>query len=85
MSERHKQTREAPQHQRPPHNRGWSRRRSDVLGDATVWRIWRPASDGRILQIQVTVTDLEMALAGRWTAARRLKAARREMRLALVA
>jgi hypothetical protein len=85
MSERHKQTREAPQHQRPPRGRGWSRRRSDVLGDATVWRIWAPTNDGRIVQTQVTVTDLEIALAGRWTAAMRLREARQEMRLALVA
>jgi len=85
MSERHKQTREAPQKQRPPRGRGWSRCRSDVLGDATVWRLWAPTADGRILQTQVTVSDLEIALAGRWTAAMRIRDARRALRQALVA
>ena len=83
MSERHKTTREPKPHQRPPRGKGWSRRRSDLLGDATVWRIWAPTPDGRIVQTQVTVTDLEIALAGRWTAAMRLKEARRALLLAL--
>lgn len=85
MSDRHKTTREPPPHQRPPRGKGWSRRRSDVLGDATVWCMWAPTTDGRILQTQVTATDLEIALAGRWTAAMRLKKARRALWLALVA
>ena len=85
MIERHKTTREPPLNQRPPSGRGWSRRSSDVLGDATVWRMWVPTADGRILQTQVTATDLEIVLAGRWTAAMRLKEARRALRLALVA
>jgi hypothetical protein len=83
MTERHKRPREAPQHQRPPRGRGWSRRRSDVLGDATVWRLWAPTGDGRIVQTQVTVMDLEIELAGRWTAAMRLREARRALRQAL--
>ena len=85
MNERHKTTREPPPHQRPPRGKGWSRRRSGVLGDATVWRLWAPTPDGRIVQTQVTVTDLEIALAGRWTAAMRLAEARRALRQALVA
>lgn len=85
MNERHKTTREPPPRQRPPRGKGWSRRRSDVLGDATVWRLWAPTPDGRIVQTQVTVTDLEVALAGRWTAAMRLAEARRALRQALVA
>lgn len=85
MNERHKTTREPPPHQRPPRGKGWSRRRSDVLGDATVWRMWAPRPDGRIVQTQVTVIDLEIALAGRWTAAMRLREARRALRQALVA
>ena len=85
MKDRHKTTREPPPHQRPPRGKGWSRRRSYVLGDATVWRLWAPTPDGRIVQTQVTVTDLEIALAGRWTAAMRLAEARRALRQALVA
>lgn len=85
MNERHKTTREPPPHQRPPRGKGWSRRRSDVLGEATVWQLWAPTPDGRIVQTQVTVTDLEIALAGRWTAAMRLAEARRALRQALVA
>ena len=85
MRKRHQTLREPPKNQRPPRGNGWSRRRSDVLGDATVWRMWAPTSDGRIVQTQVTVTDLEIALAGRWTAAMRLREARRALRLALVA
>lgn len=83
MTERHKITRQPPQNQRPPRGKGWSRRRSDVLDDATVWRMWALTPDGRIVQTQVTVTDLEISLAGRWAAAMRLRKARREMRLAL--
>lgn len=85
MNVRHKTTREPPPHQKRPRGKGWSRRRSDVLGDATVWRMWAPAADGRIVQMQVTVTDLEIALAGRWTAAMRLTEARRALKQALVA
>ena len=83
MRERHKETREAPAAHRPPRGKGWSRRRSEVLGDATVWRLWALTRDGRIIKTQVTVTDLEIALAGRWTAAMRLKEARRALLLAL--
>ena len=85
MINRHETLREPPMNQRPPRGSGWSRRRSDALGDATVWRMWAPTSDGRSLQTQATVTDLEIALAGRWTAAMRLREARRALRLALVA
>ena len=84
MSERHKTLREPPKNQRPPRGKGWSRR-SDVLVDATVWRLWAPASDGRILQMQVAITDLEIAVAGRWTAAKRLRKARQALRQALEA
>ena len=83
MRNRHKTLREPPTNQRPPRGNGWSRRRSDVLGDATVWRMWAQTASGSFMQTQVTVTDLEIALTGRWTAAMRLREARRELRLAL--
>ena len=83
MNERHKTTREPPPDQRAPRGKGWSRRRSEVLGDATVWRMWAPIPNGYILQTQVIVTDLEIALSGRWTAAMRLKEARRALRRGL--
>ena len=79
MIERHKQTREAPKNQRPPHGRGWSRRRDDSPGNATVWRIWRPIAGGNVLQTRVTVTDLDIALSGRVLAAMHLREARREL------
>ena len=85
MIERHKATREAPPTQRPPNGKGWSRRRSDTLDGVTVWRLWAPTADGRILQAQVIVSDLQISLAGRWTAALQLKQARLALRQALVA
>jgi len=85
MSNRHETERKAPLRQRPPLGWGWTRRRSTERPWATDWIMWAPSADGRMLHIQVTVTDLEIALAGRWTAAMKLKTARRELRLALVA
>ena len=82
---RHETLREPPKNQRPPRGNGWSRRHTDELGGFTVWRMWAPTSNGSAFQMQLTVTDLEIALAGRWTAAMRLRKARRELRLALVA
>ena len=82
MIERHKKLREPPTNQRPPLGKGWSRR-SDVLGEETVWRMWAPASDGRILQTHVSITDLKIAVAGRLTAAKSLRKARQELRQAL--
>ena len=78
MNERHKTQRWAPPGQRAPLGRGWNR--AYMEDDAvTVWKLWRIVKGSRMLVATVEVSDLEIALACRWTAAKRLRKIRKEL------
>ena len=78
MNDRHKTPRHAPVGQRAPLGRGWNR--AYLENDAvTVWKLWRPVQGSRMLVGSVYVTDVEIAMAGRWTAAKRLRKMRKEL------
>ena len=85
MNIRHETPRNPPESQRPPHGNGWSRRRSNFCGGATVWLLWAAAFGKRIIHASVTVTDIEIALSGRREAAINLLEARRTLRQAVAA
>ena len=73
--------REPPNNRRPPFKKGWSRRYDQDAG-CVIWHFWEPVGE-RVMQYQCAVSETEIALAGRRTAARAIRRGRHEMRLAI--
>lgn len=73
--------REPLKNRRPPYNKGWSRCFDKDAG-CVIWRFWQPVGD-RVMQYQCAVSEIEIAMAGRWVAARAIRRGRNEMRLAI--